>query len=93
MTERLGRPDEFGLAEQRFSTAECQWHLPRHVLTFRERGNVTEGALDRFSPCSASRTSELKQPLAAYAEAKQAQNANLGLAEGTIDVNFSALRS
>jgi hypothetical protein len=64
-----------------------------HVPTFRERGNVTEGALDRFSPCSASRTSELKQPLAAYAEAKQAQNANLGLAEGNIDVNFSALRS
>lgn len=42
---------------------------------------------------SASRTSELKQPLAAYAEVKQAQNANLGLAEETIDVNFSALRS
>lgn len=38
-------------------------------------------------------TSELKQLFAAHLEAKQAHKSNLALPEGTIEANFSALRS
>lgn len=42
--DRENSADLMNLArhEQRFSTTECRGHLPRHVLTFREHGNVTE---------------------------------------------------